>query len=133
MAALKDVLDLAHPSNLPDACRTLSLGSFLKALVAPAQIVETVTVTSHVGTLAHPAMYAQAVQATAGTYTGPVVIGTKDTTPVAAGVGIPPVCSYDQVAGTVTFAAADGVTACKVQYLTAYTYNDALDAEVEFV
>lgn len=132
MATLKEVLDTALPSNLPDAFRTLAIGTLLKSLVEPTQITETVTVTDHVGTLAHSAMFVQAVEATTGTYTGPVVIGTKDTTPVAAGVGIPPVVAYDPAAGAITFAAADAVTECKVQYVTGYSYGDALDATVTF-
>lgn len=125
----KDLIDAARPYNIADAFRKLGLGTFLAGLSGATQTVETLTVTSHVATLTYPAQFVQGVTATAGTKTGAAIVGGKDATATAQGVGIPAIVKYDHTAGTITFHADDAVTECKVQYLTHATVDAMIDAE----
>jgi len=86
-------------------------------------VEEDLVVSTNVGTLTYPVEQIEYVEATTGTYTGPCGIitqGSVATTQVLV----------DRAARTLTFAAADAVTACTVRYRTTYKpCGQALEAK----
>lgn len=118
---VRDGLDRAQPAEVPDLLHAIGFGSLLHALVNPR--VETITVTDNVGTLEDKAIVIQAVYATDGTTTGPMVVIPADLTPTTGQV------AFDGQK-TLTFAADDGVEQAKVVYVKRPEDADVLDAEM---
>lgn len=114
MATVQQALDIAQPNDIPDMLRKVSVGTILAGMLVPATDTNARTVTAHVCVLTTAGMVL-AVTVTAGGVTGnfsPIAAGmTPATTQVAVSY------SAEGVA-TLTFAAADAVTACKVQKTT---------------
>lgn len=86
--------------------------TFTGTAQAPAIVVEeAVTVTTHVGTLAHVPLYIVAVQVTAGSTTGAFSVIPTGETPLTKQVAV------TFTSGVLTFLDTDAVTACKVTYI----------------
>jgi len=109
---LKEALDRGQIDDVSTALGKVSIGSILAAMATP--INENVTtVTSHVGTLAYPAMYVLGVFVDAGSATG-VFTQVPDGTTVATKMFK---VDYTAARATVTFFATDAVTAFHVCYV----------------
>jgi len=104
---VKDALDRAQPSELGDLLKTVPLGTTLSDLSTPTS--EAVAVAANVGTLAYLPASVLAVYSTAGSVAKKAII--------PAGVGpIAGEVAVNYATGVLTFAAADGVTACVAVY-----------------
>lgn len=122
---LKTELDRGDLNILGKLLNILGLGTVLDALAtlgAGTLTEETVTVTSHVGTLSAKASQIVSVWANAGSVTGLITLAPASVTLVTKSAKL----ANDRT--TLTFLAADAVTSAKVQYIPAPTGLSALAA-----
>lgn len=106
-------LNRGDANNMADLLKKVSFGSVLALLGDQAAIEETVTVGTHVGTLANKALVILAVAATTGDTTGGCLPVPASVSPATKQVKI----GTDKQ--TLTFYATDAVTEAKVLYVPA--------------
>lgn len=124
MSTVKEVLDRGNIADLGPALQQLKIGTLLDKMCTP--VLETVTVTSHVGILSAKAMGGMIVHATTAN-----TAGDKDVILDVAAAGTGKVLLGTD-GKTLTFDAGDAVTVAKVYYtplpaeaaLLAATYAD---------
>jgi len=114
MATVQEALDISNPNDIPDMLRKVRLGTILAGMLVPVTDANARTVTADVCVLT-TAGTVLAVTATAGGTTGNFRLVASGMTPATTQVAV----SYSaEGIATLTFAAADAVTACKVQKTT---------------
>ena len=114
MATVQEALNIAQPNDLPDMLRKVNLGDIIAGMLVPVTDSVARAVAAHVCVL-DTAGEVKAVTATAGGTTGNCLLVPAGATPATGQVAV----SYSaEGVATLTFAAGDAVTACKVQKTT---------------